>query len=228
MIQLPAPIPLQILDLPRDDRGYPVPAENEWLDSGPLLANQDWRRFATLLAFERCAICGCKFAETEPLYRLFAQEDGEATEAADRCVRSDGPAHYACMVFSAMICPFFASPGARRKSGHAARGRRAAIMGFRKVLVQAEFNSVGGINTVDFHYQGLLHTEWFDTSSRLTDQLVDAVARQQPIAVEDRMYWRSHNDLLPDFKEARKVLRRAWMAQHGHSNSPLGGLATER
>lgn len=200
-------MPPQISGLPRDERGYPVPAENHWVEGAPLLAKQDRRRFATLLTSWRCAICGCKFTPSEVLYRLFANDEARHTEQIGGLVRTDGPAHHACAVFSAMVCPFFATPRARHSSARSARGDRAAIMGFRTVLTDADFNNVGGLDHLSFHYSDLADTEWFESPAQLGGLLARAVRRQARIDVDDRMYWTTSEDLLPDFKNARKILK---------------------
>src|ERR1700681_3428386 len=94
MITLPEPVPEPIQELPRDGRRYPVPAENEWDNGIPSLAIQDWRRFGTLFAFGRCAVCGCKFRSGELRYRPFAEEDRRNAQLARCCSRDDGPTHY--------------------------------------------------------------------------------------------------------------------------------------
>jgi hypothetical protein len=50
--------------------------------------------------------------------------------------RKDGPGHELCMLFSALVCPFFATPNSRRKDSEL-RGRQpgdvGALLGFELV-----------------------------------------------------------------------------------------------
>jgi hypothetical protein len=201
MVELPSPVPEPIQGLPRDGRGYPIPAENDWENGSPLpLDRQDWRRSGTLGVFGRCAICGCNFRTGELRYRPLGDNDRKAAQQWDGCVNKEGPTHLACSLFSAMICPFFATPNARH-SGGAARGRLAAILGFRRIRIGRTSNGV------DFIYSGLIDTIPFKDPDELVGRLAEEAMQSTNIAMADRMYWRSDDELFADWQKAQQFLK---------------------
>jgi hypothetical protein len=200
MVELPSPVPESIQGLPRDHRGYPIPAENDWDNGAPLpLDRQDWRRSAMLGLFGRCAICGCKLKTGEILYRPLGDKDREAAQQFGGCVNQEGPTHLVCSLFSAMICPFFATPNARHSKG-VARGRLAAVLGFRRIQVHRTSDGA------EFVYRGLIDTIPFKDPSVLAGRLANEVSQRAGIDVVDRMYWRSDDELAPAWEEAEKHL----------------------
>ncbi|MGW1870910.1 hypothetical protein ACWCPS_35890 [Streptomyces mauvecolor] len=204
MIQLP-PVPGRIRDLPRDERGYPVPAEVPWKQGKPQLAGQDMRRCVTLFLNQCCAICGLPVAEGELLYRLFAQDEADVTVRDNVCRRFDGPGHRDCMIFAGAVCPFFVTANSRRGEGHPVvakgtpRGRRAALLGFAQVtaapLPQGRFL---------FAYQGIRDLVWFRTGDELAARLPaddPAPAGAAPV----RLFWRTESEI-----------QRAWQRTQSH------------
>jgi hypothetical protein len=202
MVQLPNLVPEPIVGLPRDVRGYPIPAENDWDNGAPLpLDRQDFRRTGALGVFDRCAICGCKFRLGEIRYRPLGDHDRKAAQQWDGCVNQEGPTHLVCSLFSAMICPFFATPNARHREG-AARGRLAAILGFRRIRIRRTSDAVEMI------YSGLIDTIPFKDPDELARRLADEASQSGSIDTADRMYWRSDDELLPDWQRAQKRLEK--------------------
>ena len=126
-----------IRDLPRDRRGFPVPAEVPWRDDVPLLQGTDPSRALVLGLHRRCAVCGLVIHPEAGGFRAFAQPDAARIRLYEREFSNDygGPAHESCMLFSAMACPHLrdkSSPlsrGSKINAG-ASRGTLAAVLGF--------------------------------------------------------------------------------------------------
>jgi hypothetical protein len=163
------------------------------------LDRQDWRRSAMLGLFGRCAICGCKLKTGAILYRPLGDKDREAAQQFGGCVNQEGPTHVVCSLFSAMICPFFATPNARHSKG-VARGRLAAVLGFRRIQVHRTSDGA------EFVYSGLIDTIPFKDPSVLAGRPANEVSQSASIDVVDRMYWRSDDELAPAWEEAEKHL----------------------
>ncbi|MFJ7250160.1 hypothetical protein ACIQWA_36750 [Kitasatospora sp. NPDC098652] len=198
MIQLPA-VPAYITALPRDSRGYPVPAENPWSDGEPDLARQNFHRGGSLWAQSRCAICGFKMEPGEAKYRLFAEDEIGAVIRHNRCTRYDGPGHRACMIFSAMVCPFFATPKSPRTQqtvhGEEVRGRRrgtsAALIGFQTVYLTVEGEP--GDQIARFVYDGITDMLDFEKPEELRPHLEDAMKALRSPREGDRLYWQRND-----------------------------------
>ncbi|MFE3281302.1 hypothetical protein [Nocardia sp. NPDC059239] len=187
-------MPAAIDGLPRDHRGYPVPAESRWANGDPQLAIQDHRRFFLLHAAGCCAICGCPFRPGDVRYRLFADGDARAAKATGGCRRSDGPGHRECMLFSAAACPFFATAGARAvhpTHKGLGRGAKAAVFGFQRVQMFLGRDDGGEVRTIEFVYDGLCDELWFRTADQVVEHLKTAMAHAPHIDVRQRQYWSS-------------------------------------
>lgn len=134
-LRLPTPPPW-IDALPRDARGFPVPAESGWENGKPLLAVTDVKRKVALGMRRACSVCGYRMPAGRHVYRAFGHADAADIRATERevAVGRAGPAHRSCMVYSAMVCPFLRGPNAKLGAGkfeiRAARGADAAVMGF--------------------------------------------------------------------------------------------------
>ena len=115
-------MPAVVAARPRDVRGYPVPAITPWPDGTPAFAHQSAFRTMICLAQRRCTVCGTKMPPG-PVYRTVDGESAELIAVAlsagklliNMMPAFEGPGHRACMIYSAVICPYLASPGARRK-----------------------------------------------------------------------------------------------------------------
>lgn len=205
MVDLPEPVPAQMRGLPLH-RGYPVPAENDWPHGEPSLAIQDWQRFGVLFANGRCSICGCKMRPNDLRYRPTADEDRRKSQLAGNNRRSDGPTHYECSLFSAMICPFFATPQARHSESGSERGQFAAVLGFKWVDLRHGHDASGDVQVVEFWYSELQEAIIFKHPGELAERLAAAVEDAEPIDVEDRLYWHSDAELAPAWEETQNIL----------------------
>ncbi|MEW2635390.1 hypothetical protein AB0903_28035 [Streptomyces sp. NPDC048389] len=215
MIVLP-PVPGRVVGLPRDERGYPVPAENAWVRGKPQLAVQDFRRCGSLYADARCAICGLRFAAGEVLYRLFAEDEVEKTLAVGACQRFDGPGHRDCMLFSAAVCPFFISAGARRGGGHpevakgTARGARAALMGFERVEIGVDQDPP---HRASFSYRNVVENLMFEKGEQMASLLPeDDPVPTGPASV--RFYWKTEPEVKRAWAAALRLARK-----HGRTHT---------
>lgn len=116
------PLPAAVAARPRDERGYPVPAITPWPDGTPAFAQQSAFRTAICLAERRCTVCGTMMPRG-PVYRPvdegYADLIGLALDTGKLMINAapamEGPGHRSCMIYSAIVCPHLASPGARRK-----------------------------------------------------------------------------------------------------------------
>jgi hypothetical protein len=135
--------PPWITELPTDSRGFPVPAEAGWAESGePKIALVATDRKVALAMRRACAVCGRHMPKGRPVYRAFAQSDAAQIRGFERESTQDlaGPLHKSCVLYSALVCPYLRErtsrigkdsmigPGERR-------GTRAAVMGFRDLSV---------------------------------------------------------------------------------------------
>jgi hypothetical protein len=101
-------MPRRIANLPVDHRGYPIPWFVATLNDGTRdfrVADAEKRRRA--MRFERCWVCGT------PLQRDKAFVLGPMC-AVNR-VSAEPPSHPDCATYSALVCPFLATPTMRRR-----------------------------------------------------------------------------------------------------------------
>jgi hypothetical protein len=116
------PVPPAIAALPRDPRGYPIPAITPRDAEGrPAFAITGTARTLICAVERRCSICGTPMPPG-PVYRVIAAAETEALTAAQAAGRTaankapspEPPGHRDCMLFAAFTCPFLARPNARR------------------------------------------------------------------------------------------------------------------
>lgn len=134
--EFPTPPPW-IADLPKDDRGFHVPAEAGWESRKPIFSKFSVERTITLVARRSCAVCGYEMPVGSLVYRGFALSDAIHMRQYEREASHDnaGPLHKSCMLYSAIVCPYLRTNGRLGKDSvinpGAERGKRAAVMGFR-------------------------------------------------------------------------------------------------
>lgn len=99
-------LPDAIKVLPRDKRGYPVPAFAEWIDGEPdfRVVKVNWRE--QCVNRRLCWICGCRLGDrkwfvTGPMCTVTR-------------TTSEPPCHAQCAEFAVKACPFLTSPMAKR------------------------------------------------------------------------------------------------------------------
>lgn len=109
-VSLP-PMPETIAQLPRDERGYPVPWFVAWVDGKPEFRCADAVKLRLAISEQRCWVCGGKFIDS-----IFAFLIGPMC-AVNR-VSSEPPSHPRCAEFSVKACPFLSMPKAQRREAN--------------------------------------------------------------------------------------------------------------
>lgn len=103
MVKRLPPLPLHMRNLPRDARGFPIPAMVQYDDAGkPLFPVIDMEKWATLARARGCGICG----NTMRSGYWFV---GGPVSIENRLF-TDLSMHRECAVFSLKVCPFLAMP----------------------------------------------------------------------------------------------------------------------
>jgi len=100
-------IPWRMLDLPIDERGYPVPWFVEWIDGKPefrIMSPLKWKR---AVREKLCWICGAKLRA----YQVFVL----GPMCGITRTTSEPPCHRECARWAARFCPFLARPHAKRR-----------------------------------------------------------------------------------------------------------------
>jgi hypothetical protein len=98
-------VPLHMRELPRDERGYPIPAMVQYDKAGkPLFPVIDMRKWFDLAQGRCCGVCG----------RPMRAQQGYWFVGGPLCFENhaftDLPMHRECAVFSLKVCPFLALP----------------------------------------------------------------------------------------------------------------------
>ena len=99
-------MPARIANLPRDERGYPVPWFVAWVDGKPVFPVADAAKMRMAVDENRCWVCGQK------------NDDMLAFVIGPMCginrTSSEPPSHVNCAIFSAQACPFLTKPKMKR------------------------------------------------------------------------------------------------------------------
>jgi hypothetical protein len=121
-------IPARMAHLPRDHRGYPIPAMVLIDDGGrPHFQINDERKRQKCIEEDRCAICGTK------LFRGRWFVGGPLSAFSERGSYIDPPLHQECAEFALAVCPYLAAPhygkeiGVKTLKGRSATGIGIAI-----------------------------------------------------------------------------------------------------
>lgn len=116
------PIPARMAHLPKDRRGYPVPAMVLVDDGGrPHFQINDERIRQRLIQEDRCVICGTKLLRG----RWFVGGHGSAF--SQRGLYIDPPTHSECVDYALRVCPYLAAPNYGKEIGdRTMKGRTAA------------------------------------------------------------------------------------------------------
>lgn len=98
-------IPARMARLPRDPRGYPIPAA-VWRDAKgrPHFTINDESVRQSLIGDDRCPICA------DRLFRGRWFVGGPGSAFHKRGVYIDPPMHYECARFALLVCPYLAAP----------------------------------------------------------------------------------------------------------------------
>jgi len=213
---LPA-APPWIEDLPRDSRGYPVPAEAGWQDGHPLLKVVATDRKVALGMRRACAVCGYQIPKGATVYRAWAQGDAAHMRMYEREQSHDmgGPLHYSCIIYSTMACPYLREKRSRlgkdsKVNPGARRGSLAAVMGFRDfgILVYAQPHQFlhDDAPPPQFAYLGLVDDIPYRDGEEIANRYAEAVESDSQIieTSRPRLYWTDRED---DLKALATTLR---------------------
>lgn len=208
----PALMPPQVQQLPRDHRGYPVPAESAWSEGLPDLGHQDYRRIGMLVSHNRCIVCGCSMVPGRRRYRLFiADEAATILAEGGKCIGYSGAGHKSCMLYSGLTCPFFASSGARRTTPELKgipRGDRAVIMGFEKVVLGLDEGPEG---LFEIWFSGACEEIWFSRPEELVPLLVQETLLN-PVDLSTQMFWKDTDAVTPEWEKQADWIRSVFPA----------------
>jgi len=99
-------LPPRMKTLPRDKRGFPVPAFVEWFDGEPNFAVMNPDHMRRCIVAHSCWICGDQLGS----YKAFVI----GPMCVVNRVTSEPPSHRDCATFAALNCPFLSRPMAKR------------------------------------------------------------------------------------------------------------------
>lgn len=160
-----------------------------------------------LVSHNHCIVCGCFMPPGTLRYRLVVGDEAlTIRQSGGKCVMASGAGHKACMLYSGMTCPFFASPGGRRTSEDlkgTPRGEKAAVIGFEEVFIAL---SDAPENIFDVEYYGANEETWF----RHPDQLVKVLETEtqlNPVDLSTKMFWTDTDAVTLEWQKRAKWVR---------------------
>jgi hypothetical protein len=105
-------LPLKMADLPRDERGFPVPKFVQWAADEQGTMKPDFR-LADLNHLRRCVVYRCCWlcGQAMGVNKVFVI----GPMCCVNRISSEPPCHYDCAYFAARNCPFLTKPLARRR-----------------------------------------------------------------------------------------------------------------
>lgn len=200
----PVPIAAQLDGLPRDDRGFIVPAEVPWLPSKPMLSKFDPYRTTALSFLFSCNVCGYPLSAAKPLYRIFTQRDAAFSRLDPSTDELGMAGHLSCMLYSAMVCPFWRTPSSRLSKSStiepgAKRGSRPAVQGFSSIslLLPAQGNIFGAEGPdISFLYHTLVDDIPFREPTELLPRYLELMVSESAdiLSGNRRSYWAGSSD----------------------------------
>lgn len=114
-------LPARMLDLPVDDRGYPVPWFVDWIDGKPEFRAMDLSKFRRALKEKLCWVCGGRLG----VHVTFV--------AGPMCginrTSAEPPSHGDCGLWSAINCPFLNNPRQVRREDPDILSSRESVAG---------------------------------------------------------------------------------------------------
>lgn len=226
---VPAP---WIEGLPRDGRGFVVPAESSWVNGVPVLRETSPFRNVALVSRRGCAVCGFELVRGNPVFRVFTEAvatrgdaqagevgqvvgDVEAIRLNRREVDQDVPMHLSCALYSAQVCPYLSVPTAKLSSGNSRLSDRvrggAAVFGFKDfgLLVFATDGFVDfGPSGPMVAYLDLVKDIPYSNGGDVADLYAAAVVSDSAVidTSRERCFW---SDSEQDQRELRRAVKSA-------------------
>ena len=114
-------LPIRMMDLPLDERGYPVPWFVEWMDGKPEFRIMDSAKWIRAVREKRCWICGNRLGA----YQVFVL----GPMCGITRTTSEPPCHRECARWAARFCPFLARPHAKRRGDEEMEAMGAKSLG---------------------------------------------------------------------------------------------------
>jgi hypothetical protein len=122
-IQLPPGMPREMIRLPLDDVGRPVPFFVEWIDGKPDFRVMNLDSYRAAIRRRLCWVCGNRLPSSQ--LRLGKIEvlglRPHTFVAGPMClvnkVSAEPPSHPRCAQWAARACPFLSNPEKRRREG---------------------------------------------------------------------------------------------------------------
>lgn len=99
-------LPERMRQLPKDERGYPVPWFVEWIDGKPQFPIMDHRKYRRALTEPICWVCGGHLGT----FKTFVI----GPMCGVSLTSGEPPAHRDCATFSAQNCPFLVNKNMKR------------------------------------------------------------------------------------------------------------------
>ena len=219
----------QLRNLPIDARGYRVPAEAPWTEDGtPVIQAADPVAKFLLAAYRACAVCGYPLRRDELAWRIFDDAGRRLTHhqvsQGSGVDEEQAPGHLSCMLYSALVCPYWRTGGARlgkesTVAPGAARGAEPAVMGFCDVglLVDPAGDMIGltGPKPVFAYIE-------YEEEIAFTDPLTDLPERYkvERAAAGGRYIGQKQRHYAPGNGGIRRKLREAQKAHEVLMNTP--------
>lgn len=215
---VPDPAPW-IEGLPRDRRGFVVPAESAWVDGVPVLSSTSPFRNVALVMRRGCAVCGFEMPRGRPVYRAFAQGDAATIRMYQRPLANDRdvPMHLSCVLYSAMVCPYLREKTSRLGGENTInpgrrRGGMAAVLGFEDfgLMVYAGPHHFldSAFPAPNVPYVGLVEDSPYRDGGELADRYAAAVVSDSEVidTSVERCFW---SDSVHDQRQLDRAVQSA-------------------
>lgn len=220
-------VPARLAALPRDRRGFVVPAEAGWEDSGPVIQGLGHHQTFTLALTRACAICGFPMEPGQTVWRLFNQAEAAGRREYKReLYEPANPGHLVCMLYSSQVCPYWSRSGARLGKDSlvapgARRGSLVALMGFSDYELLLPVGVP--ITSAAFIYVELTEDIRFREPAELAD-MYEAERVRDTVPPGRRAYWtNTPEDVRAIMKAFKDVVRTTERASGRGVFGPNGG-----
>jgi hypothetical protein len=183
MVDLP-PIPPRIAALPRDERGYPVPAFVAWIDGKPEFRCMDSSFLGKCVREKLCWVCGGKLGKHQSFVI--------GPMCTINRVSAEPPSHLECATFSVKACPFLTKPNMRRNEHDLPEGTREApgVMirrnpGVSCIWTVIDYQLIDAGNGILFTFDTPHSVSWWSEGRRATrSEVIESMESGLPLLLE--------------------------------------------